>query len=388
MQDEQHPSIRIRSASSQTDTLPAAHRRLSLCALLAVVLFFLFWCSLLLAVPYRDFVWSPAWIFTSVRRRAAELYRFLFAGGSPFGVSVWQMLAVVLTGAALSACGGALKGSFRNAMAGPSTMGVMAGGSLGMLLYLLLFVSDSASTTVAVFDADAYAAQGFFALYGRQLFTLLGCLLGTGLILAVAFAAGRGRLSAPAMIVSGTVFSVLIQNFSALIQYFMIVKNPDDPRIEAIRDLMMGSFNGVTTGLSVLLLGVPILLCLLVLLLLSPRLDLLSLDEAEAISMGFPVRRYRLALVVISTVLTAVVVAFCGHIGMLGFMVPLLGRKLSGPGLRRQMPVNMLLGAILLVLIYDAATVAGLTDYLNLFTSGIGCVVMLCMLLSGRGLGR
>ena len=69
-------------------------------------------------------------------------------------------------------------------------------------------------------------------------------------------------------------------------------------------------------------------------------------------------------------------------------MVPLLGRKLAGPALRRQLPVDMLLGAILLVLIFDAATVAGLSDYLNLFTSGIGSVVMLVLLLSGRGGGR
>lgn len=388
MRNIQDGRIRLASQGSAESDGGSGEKRFPLPALLAVILFFLFWLSLLFTVPVRDFVYSPAWVFVSVRRRLEELYRFLFLGGSPFGITVWQMLAVVLSGAALSCCGAALKGGFRNVMAGPSTMGVMAGGSLGMLIYLLLFVSDTAEGTTAVFDAAAYASRNFLDLYGRQLFTLAGCFAGVGFILAVAFAAGRGRLSAPAMIVSGTVFSVLIQNASSLIQYFMIVKNPDDPRITAIRELMMGSFNGITTGLSVAMMAAPILLCLGLILLLSPRLDLLALDEAEAVSLGFPIRRYRLCLVAVSTVLTAVVVSFCGHIGMLGFMVPLLGRKLAGPALRRQLPVDMLLGAILLVLIFDAATVAGLSDYLNLFTSGIGSVVMLVLLLSGRGGGR
>ncbi|MBO4676739.1 MAG: iron chelate uptake ABC transporter family permease subunit [Oscillospiraceae bacterium] len=383
MKSDSEGMIRLRRTAdgAEEERAGASGKRLPLPAILAAALFFLFCASLLFAVPYRDFVYSPAWVFVSVRRRMEELHRFLFAGGSPFGATFWQMLAVILAGAALSACGASLKGSFRNAMAGPSTMGVMAGGSLGTLLYLLLFVPGGTSGATGAFDAAAYASRSFFQLYGRPFFTLAGCFLGVALILGVAFAAGRGRLSAPAMIVSGTVFSILIQNLSAIIQYFMIVKDPADPRIQAIRDLMMGSFSGISSGRTLLLLGVPILLGLSLLLILSPRMDLLSLDEAEAISLGFPIQRYRLALVAVSTLLTAVTMSFCGHIGMLGFMAPLLGRRLAGPGLRRQLPVDLLLGAILLLLIFDAATVAGLSDYLNLFTSGIGCVVMLGMLL-------
>ena len=194
-------------------------------------------------------------------------------------------------------------------------------------------------------------------------------------------------ITASAMILSGTVFSVLTQNLAMLIQYYIIRNDPTDPRIEAARDLMMGTFNHITTWQHVALMAVPIVLCLAVLLAASGRLDLLSLGEEEAASMGLPVQRYRYVMVLLSTVLTATVVAFCGHIGMLGFLVPLIGRKLAGPGMRRQVPVNLLLGAILLMVIFDAAYVAGLTDYLNLFTSSIGSVVMLATLLAGKGGG-
>jgi len=155
---EVQPYIRIISAAG--DAEPPRVRRLPLPALLAVILFFLFWASLLFTIPWRQFVFTPAWVFEAVRQRFGELYRFLRWGDSSFGISVWQLLAVALTGAALSGCGAALKGSFRNAMAGPSTMGVMAGCSLGALLYLLLFASGSTENVTAVFDPAAYAARG------------------------------------------------------------------------------------------------------------------------------------------------------------------------------------------------------------------------------------
>jgi iron complex transport system permease protein len=82
------------------------------------------------------------------------------------------------------------------------------------------------------------------------------------------------------------------------------------------------------------------------------------------------------------------VVAFCGHIGFIGFMIPLVGRKFVGPGMERLLPASMLLGSILLLVVYDLAYIAGLTSYLNLFTSSIGGVVLLVTLLKKRGTGR
>ena len=260
---KQTPDHRIRLRIESRPQAPEGPpKKLPITAVLAITLFFLFWLSLVLIVPYREWVFSPAWVFMSVRRRFQQLYAFLFGEGSAFGITVYQYLAVMLCGGALSACGTVLKGSFRNVMAGPSTMGVMAGGSLGCLIYVLLFTENGADVQASTFDAAAYAGQSFGALYGRQLCTLLGCFGGVALILAVATAAGRGRLSASAMILSGTVFSVLIQNISMVIQYYMILQDPNDTRIESIRDLMMGSFDRVTTWQHVVMMAIPILLCL------------------------------------------------------------------------------------------------------------------------------
>lgn len=108
-------------------------KKISLVAVLAIVLFFLFWASLLFVVPYEQFRFSPAWIVFHVKDRFYQLYTCLFGQGSTFQITIFQYLAVILAGSALAACGTIFQGSFRNVLAGPSTMGVMSGGTLGCL---------------------------------------------------------------------------------------------------------------------------------------------------------------------------------------------------------------------------------------------------------------
>ena len=341
-------------------------------------LFFLFCLSLVFTTPLQLWHFTPAYFFESITSRFTQLYEFITGRSSTFGPTLFQYLAVVLTGAALAACGTVFQGGFRNVLAGPSTMGVMAGGSLGLLLYLLFVPAAS----------ETWSSHSFMAMYGQQLVTLLGCFAGVAIVLTVATIAGRGRLSASAMIVSGTVLSACIGNAGQLIQYYLIMNDPSDIRIESIRMLMLGSFARIVSWQQVLMMAVPILICLAVLLRLRFRLEALSLDDEEAFSMGVDIRRLRNTMVVIGTVLTAVVVAFCGHIGFLGFMIPLIGRRLIGPQMAKLLPVSMLVGAIVLILIYDIAYMAGMQDSLNIFTSAIGGFVLLFALMKKGGASR
>lgn len=362
-------------------------RRMPLNAILGAALFFLFWLSMLFIVPYQQFHFSPAWVFEHVRARFSMLYAFLTGASSDLGITIYQYLAVLLVGAALAACGCVFKGSFRNDLAGPSTMGVMAGGTLGLLLYLFCFVSSDRLPAYGQADLAAWVERSLFDIYGRQIFTLLGCCASVAVVLLVATAAGRGRLSSSAMILSGTVLSTLTSSVTRLMQYYMILSDPYDPRIETLRDVSMGNFNGISSPLTLLLLAAPLLVCMAALLVLRHRLNALSLSEGEALTIGINIRRYRYLVTALGTVMTAVVVAFCGHIGFLGYMVPLIGRKLVGPDMAKLLPTSLLLGAILLTVVYDAAYIFGLTDSLNLFTSAIGGVVMLAILLKKGGGG-
>lgn len=387
-----HTRIQLKQTVEPSDprkkSEPLSRRGMPVIAVLAIILFFLFWCSLIFIVPYKQWGFSPAYIFETVKRRLEQLFAFLFHGSSPFGITVYQYLAVILVGAALAACGTIFQGSFRNMLAGPSTMGVMSGGTLGLLFYLLLFSSSHVTVTYYSFDAAAYSARTFVDIYGQQLFTLAGCFAGVGLTMGVSLAAGRGRLSASTMIVCGSVFSSLTSSALSLVQYYMILSDPNDERIELLRDMSMGTFDNITSWVTLVLLAAPILVCLAILLILRHRLNLLSLREDEAAAMGVNIYGLRIGMIVIGTILTAVVVAFCGHIGFLGFMIPLVGRKFVGPNMEKLLPVSMLIGAILLVLVFDIASVAMLTSYLNLFTSSIGGIVLLVTLLKKGGTGR
>ena len=376
--------IELHTPSAAPPERETPRRGGALTAGLAIALFFLFWASLLLMAPYSRFHFTPAWVFEHVRERFSALYAFLTGASDDFAVTVYQYLAVMLTGAALAACGCIFKGSFRNELAGPSTMGVMAGGTLGTMIYLLCFVS-AAPAAFGEADLSTWAARPLAEAYGRQLAALLGCCCGVALVLGVSAAAGRGRLSAPAMIVSGSVLSALTGSASRLLQYYIILSDPADPRIDAIRDLNMGSFNAVNGPLPLLLMAVPVLLCLALLLALRRRLNALFLGEDEARTIGVNVRRLRYGMVAAGTVMTAVIVSFCGHIGFLGYMVPLIARRIAGADMERLLPVSMLLGAILLTLVYDAAYVCGMTEYLNLFTRAIGGGARLVILLRKGG---
>ena len=109
------------------------------------------------------------------------------------------------------------------------------------------------------------------------------------------------------------------------------------------------------------------------------------MGEDEAATMGVNVRLYRTALIVVGTIMAAVVYAFCGAIGFVGFIVPQICRRFTGPDFRKLIPMCMFSGGILLILVYDVAVVFGYTQYMNMITSVIGCSMMIYALFAGKG---
>jgi iron complex transport system permease protein len=357
--------------------------------LVALVVFY--FVSLFFLLPYDLWSFDTAYLFETISSHFKGFCEVVFGIAPSSGMTgrICQCLGAVIAGAALASCGAVFQGSFRNVMAGPSTMGVMSGGMLGCLLYLLspAYTVSSAAVTIVQYDPTA-PAPTFLETYGLQLCIFFGCLLAVLLVLGISIAAGRGRVSAPAMILSGSVFSTIVGTFTSMIQYSMIVTNPDDERIDAIRDIMLGNFSKVGNFEALLMFLIPVAICLVVLMFLRGRLNALAFGEDEATTMGVNVMFYRVVMTLIGTVLTASVVAYCGQIGFLGFMVPLIGRKIAGPDMRYLLPTCICLGAIMLLGIYDVAYFFNMSDTLNVFTSMIGCCVMLFTLMGKKGGAR
>ena len=365
-------------------------KKVNAIVIMAVALFFLFWISMLLIVPYDQFSFNPAWVFEHIKSSFQELYKVLFGGYTTYSVIIVRYLAIIVCGAALAASGSALKGSFKNTLAGPSTMGVMSGGSIGAMVYIFLFMESTSSQVIEATRASELINENpsFMDTYGQAVFVLAGCFLGVITTMGVANIAGRGKVSRTAMILSGTVISSLSSNIMMIVQYYIILKDPDDERITYIQELMMGSFDRVNTFGQLAMMSVPIIICLVILIVISGRLNLLSLGEDEARSMGINVKMYSTLLIIIATVLTAFVVAFVGRIGFLGFMIPMVAQKFVGHDMKKLLPASMLMGAIMLMVVYDVAKALNLTGYLNMITTPIGAIVMFITLIRSRKGGQ
>lgn len=361
--------------------------------LLAYIVVFLF--SILLLVEYSAgarWQFSAAYIFRIVRQNFSNLYNFIIGNGAPGGIDyqLIRYLVVGLSGASLAACGALLQGTFRNILAGPSTMGIQSGGMLGNMIYVLAFCSSTETVTVMGYDeiAELAGTSTFWERNTQQILVFAGCLFGVLFVAGIALAAGKGKVSSSAMILAGTVFSSIIGNFCSLIQYYIMVKNPSDSRIYMIRSLSMGSLDRAYSFEHLCSMAAIILPCILILLLISGRMNILSLGEDMARTMGMNVMRYKMVMIAVSTLMTAVITASVGQIGFIGFMVPQIAVKTVGPDFRRLFPASVVTGALLMTLIYDAARVTGMTDSLNLFTSAVGSIAMLVILLRRKGGSR
>lgn len=321
-------------------------------------------------------------------RRLSDLGRFFTGGGAVNAVDYvfYTYLIVALVGAALAACGAMYQGVFRNPMASPTLLGVQSGGMLAATLYVLLCMSEEAvyvvhtqAEYVAIFSDMSTAQRN-----ARQLWVFLGCFLGAALVVGVSRRAGRGKLSTVVLFLMGSVLSSLVNMAVSLVQYYLTLHDATTSRVLAIQSVSMGTFNGAYTLEHLLLTGIPILTGLAVLFLLSPRLNLLMFGEDEARAMGLRVDAFRMAVFAVGVLLSGVVLAFCGQIGFVGLIVPHLSRRLAGSDYRRLSPASALLGAIVMVLVYDAAYFTGFTSSINLITSLAGGVVFLVFLLGYR----
>ncbi|MCC8029775.1 MAG: iron ABC transporter permease [Lachnospiraceae bacterium] len=361
-------------------------RKLPLALIFLLVWAGLYFCSVIFGIS----IWLPgtggegynraSYFMKHIMQVTEYTYNLIFHAGPTYNIEIsyCMLLGAALAGAALGACGAAYQGVFRNVLAGPSTMGVMSGGSMGCMIYLLLFWGVSAEDLSPLLARTAGMMQ--------PLLTLAGCFGGVLLILAVAMIAGRGKVATDTMVIAGTVFSGVISNVLLAIQYWIVANDPSDGRMEALQLLMMGSFNNLTTLSAVAVMGIPILVCLFILIFCGGKMNLLAFGEEEAQAMGLNVRRYKNIMILCGTVLTAMVVAFCGRIGFIGFLVPLVVRRMTGPDLRKLLPAAMTFGAVLLTLVFDIEQMLNL-DSVSVITGPIGCAVMIFTLFR-KGGGR
>lgn len=249
-----------------------------------------------------------------------------------------------LVGCALSAAGVSYQGTFQNPMAAPDILGASAGASFGAALAIVLNLGGA---MVTVF---AFAAS-------------LGC------VALVIFVGGRAKgKRVIGLILSGIMIGSL---FSSGTSFIKLMADPAD-QLPAITYWLMGSLNGAT-GRDVLFALVPMAIGLVPLFALRWRINILTLGDEEARTMGVNAPRLRVLVIVCATLVTAAAVSVSGVIGWVGLVIPHLARRMVGNNYRHLMPASMIFGALFLLLVDDIARNAMTTEIpIGILTSFIG----------------
>lgn len=274
-----------------------------------------------------------------------------------FGIRGPRVLAGLIVGAALAGAGVVYQGLFRNPLVSPDVLGVSAGAGLGAVIGIFL--------SLPVFAIQALAFGGGLAT--------------VSLVYLVA-ATVRGRDPTLVLVLGGVVVGAMA---GAAISLLKILADPYD-QLPAITFWLLGSLASVHGGdlwnvLPAVLIG------LVPLLLLRWQINVLSLGDEEAKSLGVEAGRLRVIVIAAATLMTASVVAIAGVIGWVGLVIPHIARMLIGPSFERLLPTAMLMGASYLVLVDTLARSLGRIEVpLGILTAVVGAPFFLWLLWRGR----
>lgn len=354
-----------------------------LIAFLILLVLYLF--SLTMFVVPAQSSGTLAGLLMLMREKFDSFLLWVQGSGGGFNANFVRYTIILLSGAALASAGCVFQGSFRNIIASPSTMGVQAGASLGNALYTFFFVDVITETIIIKNDQGFTDSLSLWDLNKQPLCAILGALVSVGIVTWVASLLGKGTFSGGNILFSGIVFSSFVGAINTVIEYYFMYMDPDDSRWQALRVFSMGNFDKVMSFQHLGLMSAVLVPCLLILILMSPKLNVIVMGEDEAATMGVNVRLYRTLLIVIGTLMAAVVYAFCGAIGFVGFICPQICRRFTGPDFRKLLPMCLFVGGILLILVYNIALIMGFSMYMNMVTSVIGCAMMIYALFTGRG---
>jgi len=301
---------------------------------------------------------------------AALLVQGPFAEGAtqqaPHYIILWQVrvprvLLAFMVGGSLAAVGASLQALLRNPLADPYVIGISSGAALG--------------AAVAVLFGIGLSILGLSVL---PFYAFLGALL--ALLIVYRIAVSYGSFSIHTLLLGGVVLNAI---FSALILFLTTLADPY--KASGMYAWLMGSLTGPDFA-TVLVLAVYLLLGVAVLVSQASALNLLTLGEEAARSLGVEVERVKRVLFTAAALLTGSVVAFSGLIGFVGLIVPHAVRLVFGADHRLLLIASGMVGGIFLMLADTVArTLLSPTEIpVGVVTALVGGPVFLYLLVRQR----
>lgn len=213
-----------------------------------------------------------------------------------------RAFAAIVLGGALAVSGYLLQTYFHNPIAGPFVLGISSGAKLMVALVMVFFLKRTIKITSLLLIVAAFA----------------GAMLSMGLVLLIA----KKMRQTSMLIVSGVMVGYICSAVTDLVVTFA-----EDSDIVNLHNWSMGSFSGISWE-NVKVMSVVVMTAVLFVFLLSKPIAAYQMGEAYAKNMGVNIRSFRIALVLLSGILSACVTAFAGPVSFVGIAVPQILKRM------------------------------------------------------------
>ncbi len=233
-----------------------------------------------------------------------------------------RIVIALVIGAGLAICGAAMQALFKNPMASPYILGLSSGASVGASIAMLFAIPFIPELIAAPVMAFIFCMMTTFLVYG--------------------LAKGTGMISTESLILIGMAISAL---FSAVVSLLTVLAGE---KMSNIVFWTMGSLAQYNWDKVLIVMPIIILGSLMVMS-YARELNAIMLGDAHAKDLGIEVKKVRLTILLITSLITAACVAFTGVIGFVGLVIPHIVRLLMGPDNRYMMPFSIAAGALFLL---------------------------------------
>ena len=275
-----------------------------------------------------------------------------------------RTFTAILAGSALATCGLILQSYFRNPLAGPSVLGISSGAGLGIAFSLM------GSTLL-----------GFNATILQIISAPLGAMF---IIIPILIVASRFR-SSMVVLLFGLLTGYLVNSLVTILIHFSPAQE-----VKSYLNWTFGSFTQVRLE-QLPFFGIIVLLFIVFAFYLTPKLNSMQLGSEYAGSMGLNIKFFKIATLVIVSILTGVVTLYCGPVAFIGISAPHFSRLLlRSSDHRKLLPFSVVIGALLAVIADIISRMPGLDISLplNAILALIGVPALLSILLQSKGGGE
>ena len=268
-----------------------------------------------------------------------------------------RAVMAALIGAGLSISGATYQGMFHNPLVSPYILGVSAGASFGAALGIVLSLPYLYIQLIAFSFGIIAVLITFFLSHVYKSTPIL------------------------MLVLAGTVVSAFFQALLSAIKFTA----DGDEKLPAITFWLMGSLGNVSLQ-DLLLSIIPITVSIIGLLAIRWRINVLSLGDKEARSLGIHTERIKIVIIVFSTIITSTAVSICGIIGWVGQVIPHFCRMLVGPDHKALLPATVFVGAAYILLVDNLCRLLTATEIpMGILTAIIGAPIFAYLLRKTRG---